>query len=433
MTTPLAPEESELLERVPAALRSGRELLDWWRHTDAAGSYARTYPETYVFNRPEDRSFGFFDRAPLSSGTIAVNGNVQEMFYDEPKTARGGGESVEQAAEWMAEQVREFVLHYFLRVSDFRQPQRTPEPHAPTPPGLGLLSQCIPDPAQRQGFGFQQLYYRGGPTHATPGLWHRFRETRRDAIVDLRTLGPGGTSTSDANTSDSDLDLLVLRNPIYDFQFKLQPFGPQGPSLSLPLSEFNYLALSRDFVVDEHHPEPGILGRYGFGYAFVRKPEPSALGYGPGELEPAFELLVWTVHASGQVTVRATFVAERPRAMLRLAADPFAWGFQFANTFGPPSVKRFLQPWKRFYHSLPGSGLRFDPVFPALRLLDVATLGQASKRFCISTEQLEKEFLFLHFQQHYQTILGSLQTWRQIPDWLDAASLPAFVLDGRTV
>lgn len=410
-TSPLTPDEQALLDGIPAALRGGTELLHWWQRTHSAGTYAETFPETYVFNRPEDTSFGFFDTVELSTGRVKINGNVQDMFYDEPKTARSGSSG---AAEWTAEQVREFVLHYFLRVSDFRQPQRAPESHLPTPPGLGFLSQCPRDFKGQVGFGFQQLF-----RHSAEEGWARYRESERSAIVDLRRVG-------------REIDALVLRNPIYDFQFDFKPFGDQGPKLSLPLSEFNYLVLSPDFVIDETRPEPGVLGRYGFGYAFVRKPEPSLLGYGPGELEPAFELIVWTVHESGEVTVRATFVAERPRAVLQLSVDPLVWGFQLADAFGPDSVKTMLRPWKSFYRSLPGSNLRFDPVFPAIRLLDLMTFGQARQRLCISKEQLEKEFLFLHFQQHYQTILGSLQTWRQIPDWLDRKALPAFVIDGRS-
>ena len=234
MTSLLTAEEQALLDRIPEALLGGTELLRWWLRTDAAGSYARTYKESYVFNRPEDRSFGFFDKTELSTGPTPLNGNVQEMFYDEPKAPRGNraGE-----AEWMAEQVREFVLHYFLRVSDFRQPQQVPEPHLPAPPGLGFFSQCPREPAERLGFGFQQLY------HQTPeGDWRRFRESRRDPIVDLRRVGV-------------DIGTLVLRNPIYDFKFAFKPFGDQGPQLALPLSDFNYLVLSRDFVVDETRPE----------------------------------------------------------------------------------------------------------------------------------------------------------------------------------
>lgn len=410
---PFTATEQQLLAAVPAALRHGVELLHWWQRKDVLQDYEVRYEETFVFNRPEDRSDAFFDTAPLSSGPQRVNGNVQTMFYDEPKSP-AARQSRQGAAEWVNQQVREFVLHYFMRISDFRQPQRVPEHHAPAPPGLGLLSQCVQGP-ERGGFGFSQLFAR------RPGEEpERFPAAQQERIVDLRRVG-------------GEFEWIVLRNPIYNFKFELKPFGEHGPQLALPLSEFNYLVLSRDFVIDQARPEPGILGRYGLGYAFVDRPEPSALGYGPGELEPAFELLVWDVHDSGKVTVRATFVAKEPTAVLKLSVDPFAWGFQLADVmFGSPEVKRTLAPIRRLYNRLPWSRLRFDPVFPALDMLNLLTFNQASERLCISSTQLKKEFLFLHFLQHYQTILGSLQTWRQVPDWLDQASLPAFVVTGRS-
>ena len=50
----------------------------------------------------------------------------------------------------------------------------------------------------------------------------------------------------------------------------------------------------------------------------------------------------------------------------------------------------------------------------------------------ISRRQLEKDFLVQHFKQHYVTIVGSLLTWRQIPDWLDGRALPEWVLTGKS-
>jgi hypothetical protein len=35
-----------------------------------------------------------------------------------------------------------------------------------------------------------------------------------------------------------------------------------------------------------------------------------------------------------------------------------------------------------------------------------------------------------HFLQHYQTIVGSLLTWRSIADWCDEAALPEWVRRG---
>ncbi len=392
-------EERYLLDTVPGALKSGVELLQWWRRTDAAASYARTYAESFVFNRPEDTSFGFFDAATLSSGPLAVNGNVQQMFYDQPKSPRQQGR---RTAEWMDRQIREFVHHYFLRISDFRRPQ-------PAAGGQGPSG----DP-ERAGFGFSQRYYQP----AADGEPRRFDPGEEDRIVDLRRLG-------------KDFDWIVLRAPIYDFRFELKPLGNAGPQLALPFPASSYLVLSPDLVVDESRPEEGVLGRYGFGYAFVRNTQPSVLAYGPGELGPAFELLVWEVRDNGEVTVRASFAANQPTAVLALSIDPVVWGFGLAGMLGA-AVRARLAPLRRRYRRLPWSGLRFDPVFPAIDLLNAVTFGRAAKRWRISREQLKKESLFIHFLLYYQTLLGSLQTWRQVHDWLDAEALPDFVRTGRS-
>jgi hypothetical protein len=71
-----------------------------------------------------------------------------------------------------------------------------------------------------------------------------------------------------------------------------------------------------------------------------------------------------------------------------------------------------------------------DPTLPTISLLNRVTNGMAEKRLDISREQLFKGFLVKHSMQHYATILGSLRTWRQVPDWLDAEAIPDWVVDG---
>ena len=72
-------------------------------------------------------------------------------------------------------------------------------------------------------------------------------------------------------------------------------------------------------------------------------------------------------------------------------------------------------------------------MLPTVRMLNLFTAGQAGKRLGISKQHIVKEALFLHFLQHYQTIVGSLQTWRQIPDWTAGEeTLPQFVVTGRS-
>ncbi len=401
----LSETEDRLMKAVPEALADGVALLDWWRKTDPGMAYRQHYQETKTQNRPDDESYGFFDSVELPSAdkAVQVNGNVQEMFYDEPKAPP---DSEGAADEWMHGQIREFILKYFMRISDFRQPELAE--------GDGRGDEVT-------GFGFSQLYYkrRGGEIG-------KFAEGEQDKIIDLRRF-------------QEEYEWIVLKNPIFGFGFGFKLLGPMfenligvsGPEVNLPAKVFNYLVISNDFVVNEPSSEgdEDIAGRYGFGYAFVNDPEPSVYGYGPGQLQPAFEQMVWEVHKSGKVRVRAAFVAQEPDAILKLSVDPMAWGFQFTKAVGG-EVPGFLKPVKKFWDGLPLTNLSFDPVLPAVGLLNTLSAGQAGRVFGLSKDKIIKEALFIHFLQHYQTIVGSLQTWRQIKDWTAPDDLPEWVVSG---
>ena len=401
--------EKRLIEAVPGALADGSALLDWWRRTDPGMTYREWYHETKTENRPGDQSYGFFDTVKLPSAgkEVPINGNVQEMFYDEPKAPP---DYEGQADEWMHDQVREFILKYFMRISDFRQPELAE--------GNGHRV------GETTGFGFSQLYYKRRDSDRV----FKFSAEEQEKIVDLRRFR-------------EEYDWIVLKNPIFGFGFEFKPLGPifektigvSGPQVKLPAKVFNYLVISNKFVVDDPEPadDEDVAGRYGFGYAFVNDPEPSVYGYGPGQLEPAFEQMVWEVSKSGKVRVRAAFVAQEPSAILELSVDPMAWGFQFTKALGG-QVPGFLRPVKRFWDSLPMTNMTFDPVLPTVGMLNLLTAGQAGRIFGLSKDQIIKEALFIHFLQHYQTIVGSLQTWRQINDWTAADELPAWVVSGKS-
>jgi len=72
----------------------------------------------------------------------------------------------------------------------------------------------------------------------------------------------------------------------------------------------------------------------------------------------------------------------------------------------------------------------FDPVLGYVNAANALSGNYAARNLCISLEQLEKNFLVQHFRQHYETVLGSLATWRRFPDWLDEKTLPAWVISG---
>src|SRR5947207_4813809 len=176
----LTDQDRAILVRVEEALADGGALRRWWDQKYPDG-FAEKFDLERVFNRPAD-SFGFFDRVQLESGALPVMGNFQEMFYDRPRTPQNLNR---QAAEWMRDQIREFVLHYFMRVSAFRQPEAYVESRRSLPGYLERLSWCTRSDILRQGFGFKQCYYK----QRDSGQIGKFPEQEETAIVDLREIG----------------------------------------------------------------------------------------------------------------------------------------------------------------------------------------------------------------------------------------------------
>lgn len=408
---PFTPEEERLLAAVESALEGGRDLKRWWDHVYPRDGFDRRFELGRTFNEP-DAGFGFFDRAEVAGAPMPVMGNFQEMFYDRPKVPTG--EPVAGSAGWMRDQMREFVLRYFMRVSDFR----APEGYADTwrPPTSGLfqpLSWCPnPDVALR-GFGFQQLYFkrRGGAVG-------RFPEEERFAVVDLRELG-------------ETYEWIVVKVCIFDFTFTFAPFGGGSPKLVVPLAEDSHLVVSRDLVTDETGGASGLLGRYGVGYSFVKNPEPGLLGYGPGEFDAAIETITFEVFEDGVIRVPMVFVANRPKRIMNLRFDPLGWGLRMADMASFGMASTLFGPVREALRGVPGLGGNLDPVYAYVELANLASGGLSKEALCVSREQLDKDFLVKHYLQHYETIAGSLATWRLIPDWLDAAGLPEWVRRGK--
>lgn len=402
--------EEILISRVDEYLARGVALKKWWDRAYAANSFQERFELGETFNRP-DTSFGFFDRAPVGGSDMRLMGNFQEMRYDNPKSpARDRSEQ----ALWMRDQMREFVLRYFMRVSDFRQPEAYVPSDTPEPPiWLRPVSLCPEDVSSRVGFGFSQLLYKRADT----GEVGRFSEADRYAIVDLREIG-------------TTYDWIVVKVGIFDFSFAYSPLGADGPELKVPLSEASYLVLSRDFITNEDQPNAEELGRYGIGYAFIKNPEVGLLGYGPGEFEAAIEIINFHVFRTGRARVAMIFVANRPDRVANLSLDPIDWSYTLADWASGGAASRLTAPVKQALAGLPGRGMSIDPVYSSIDVANFLTLGAASRQFCISRRTLEIQFLVKHFMQHYQTVAGSLQTWRQVPDWLDEGALPSWVKQG---
>jgi len=408
----LSNEQQAVLDSAELYLERGLDLKRWWDRACASDCFAQRFPLSTSYHRP-DVSFGFFDVARVNGRDMPIMGNYQSLLYDLPKAPRANQQA---AGRWMRDQMREFILRYFMRVSSFRQPEAFVPVADRQPPPLLLqpFSWCPRENPSPIGFGFQQLFFK----RADNGEIGAFPEAVRYTMADLREIGPKYRWT-------------LLDVAIYDFNFTIQPFGPGTPSLSVPLSESSYLVMDRAFIANQEDPAPGVLGRYGFGYAFIKNPAPSVIAYGPGEFDAAIELIDFTVHADGRVRADAVFVVNRPTQIAAVPLNPLAWAEQAANLATLGTARYLTGPLAAAFRRLPFADASFDPVGASIALLNLLSGGLAAQALCISMQQLEKDFLVKHFMQHYQTLEGSVQTWRQIPDWLDTQNLPRWVVTGR--
>lgn len=401
-----------VLASVDRYLSDALLLKRWFDRVDPTRAYAECFELQRTFNRP-DTSYGFFDEVQLSFGRVPVMGSVQDMLYDWVRAPAG---SEREVAAWTNRQVREFVLRYFMRVSDFRQPEsgETQRVAAP-PPCLARLSWCPSTDPPREGFGFTQLFYKLRET----GEIGRFSEADASVIVDLRDLG-------------RTYEWVVAKVRIFDFDVTFRPLGEGGPEIVFTLDEQSQLVLSPELITDRTDPEPGVLGEYAVGYAFIKAPPSGFLAYGPGRFDAAVEVIRFSVLASGQIRVHMVFVANRPTAVASVSLDPVDWALWTADRISGGAAAGLLRPLREALDERPIRLGAFDPVYTYVALANVLTGGYAADRLCIARDALDKQFLVQHFRQHYQTIVGSLLTWRQIPDWLDASALPEWVITGRS-
>jgi hypothetical protein len=408
-TSVMHEEDFQILRSVERTLADGVALKRWFDATESLDGFAERFHIVREFNQ-SDASFGFYDVVDLGGGRqIPVMGTVDDSTFDRPKQAAG---------TLVRDELREFVLRYFMRVSDYRQPQAyvTEEEIRATSGYATALSWCTRREESDIGFGFTQHYYKLRDTGAV-GKFHRREQW---TVVDLREIG-------------TRYEWIVLKVRIFNFNMTFRVLGSERAKLVVPLIEDSYLVLSPDFVLNETDPEPDVLGRYGFGYAFVRNESAGLLAYGPGEFEAAIELIQFHVLASGETRAHLVFVVNRPDRIVNATLDPVAWSFGAADLVSLGVASTFLGPIRAALERLPLRVGPFDPISTYVTIANQLTGGIAAEELCISREQLEKDFLVQHFMQHYQMLTGALLTWRRIPDWLDRDALPKLIITGRNV
>jgi hypothetical protein len=400
-----------VIDDAELALADGLSLRRWWQQKEATNSYAEPFELARIFNRSA-RVTGFFDVAPLGNGTLPVMGLVQEMLFDQPKQA---------LPVKVRDELREFVLHYFMRVSSFQQPTSYVPEDQLRKTNVNRVFQPLsfcPNPVDaRAGFGYTQLYYklRGS------GFVGKFPSHLQPRISDLRRL--------------ADIyEWIVLQVDILNFNLSFTPFAGDWFSLNFPLREETYIVISKDFVTNVDNPTPDLLGQYGLGYALLKPaPRPTIFAYGPGHFDAGFQLIDFNVDSRGKINVRMVFVSNRPQQVLDLDINPVSVGFAFADlmTFGLAS--RFFAPVRETLERFSPRLQNLDPVTAYISAVNIATGNFARDELCTSLETLERDpMLLTHFMEHYEMISGALVTWRHVQSWLNRADLPEGLKEGTT-
>src|SRR5260370_13345191 len=108
----LTDKDRDLLAGVDRALADGVAMRRWWEETNATKNYAKRCQLVREFNESQS-SFAFFDEVAIDGQTLPVMGTTDEMLYDKQK---------DKPNEKLLDQFREFILHYFMRVSSYNPP-----------------------------------------------------------------------------------------------------------------------------------------------------------------------------------------------------------------------------------------------------------------------------------------------------------------------
>lgn len=415
-TSALDETDLAILGEVDSSLARGLQLKAWWDKTDAgrgdASSFPGSFPAALTFNRP-DRSFAFLDQASVDGQMVPILGDMQDLRYD---LIKAPGADTRLAAEWMRDQIREFVLRYFARVSSSRLPKPY-EPGAPSlPPLLNPFGLSPGGDVEKEGFGQTQLYYK----LLRNGLVGKFAERERHAIVDMREIG-------------TKYEWIVGDAKMFGFDVSVTPLGQQAPFVEIPLREGQLGVISKALIANRDNPEPGVLGEYGYGLATLKTPtNRTPVAYGPGYFDAGFMTFTWRVTDEGEARVRLVFVANQPERLLNPDLNPLELSVKVADRLSLGLASTLLSPVTAAVQQLPlpvRSAL-LDPVFGSIALANIASGGLAADKLSLSRTAVEKLFLFYHFTAIYSLIVNSLLTWRQIPDWLDTANLPPWVVTG---
>ena len=401
----LTADDRAILDNVDEAILQGRDLRQWWERARTTPGALGRFPVSRQF-QTLDVNFGFLVDAILRRGVLPVAGVTQDQLYDYPKVPAG---MAGRDPQWIRDQVREFMMKRFMRLTYAASPNLVPQgPKQPPPRVLQPFSRGGVGGSKGYGWGYEQWYYKLAESSEVG----KFPDSERYQIIDLQQIG-------------RKYSWVVFKVNIFQFDFTIPPV-PTGPKLMIPLPQPVYAVCTPDFVIQEENPMPGVLGDYGYGYSVVPNPNYKTLfAAGPSKLTDTIETLHLRVLETGEVRAHMDFITPQPAQIMEF--KPVEWSFRLADLFSFGAASTLLAPVKRV---LEGFEPQIDPVYTTVRLLNLLTLGVAHDDYCISKEQLFKLLMVLHFTDVYNMYNLSASHFRLVSDWTDEQSLPDWARDG---
>ena len=398
-SAPFTAEDLAILGQVDSAIAFGRELKEWWTANRDTRVRLSCVPIARQIHEP-DTNYGFLIDAHLKSGTLPVAGVEQDQLFRWPKMPPDRPRD----AQWMNAQLRAFVLNYFMRMAGTQPPLRA-DPVGSDAAPAGSRS------ADRQGWGYRQKYYKLAAT----GEIGKFPADHEPCIVPLDEVG-------------AKYSWIVFKVNIYHFDmpFRVPGGAANGPVLNLSMTQPVYTVMTPDFLVDDQHPEPGIVGRYGYGYSVVPNPtlHPMVTD-GPSAISRTIEILTFRVLESGAVRAHMTFITPQPPRIVNV--DPVQLAFDVADRLSFNMASTVLAPLKAL---LQGLEPQVDPIYLFINVVNGLTAGIASEEFGISKQTLFTTLMNLHFTDVFKMYNLAASHFAMVRDWTDTAALPAWATTG---
>jgi hypothetical protein len=399
-SAPLTADDWAILDNVATAISQGQEIKEWWAANRDTRVRLNNFPVALQIHR-NDENYGFVLDANLRSGALPVAGVIQDQLFSYPKAPPGS----KADPQWIRTQLREFILRHFMTLTS-AQP--------PSAPGIlpceGAGARAAAAERSRYGWGYEQIYYKLKKT----GEIGKFPDKEATCIVPLDSVG-------------TTYAWVVFKASIYHFDFPVALTGvANGPELTISMMQPVYAVMTPDFLVDREDPEPGVLGEYGYGYSVVPDPNYKTLfAAGPSQITHTIETLSFRVLDTGEIRSHMDFITPQPPRIVNF--DPVKWGFEVADRFSLGAASRLLGPLKNL---LEGLEPQVDPVYLAVRLSNLLTLGVASDDFNVNKAQLFRLLMTLHFTDVFNMFNLAASHFSMVDDWTDTANLPEWAKTG---